>query len=115
MQPRAKEFKEALKFFETTLPKKWRGGLQVCECAIKKFEEKTVIWLNVGKAKKCRTGVFRLQKIVDRNLDGEFSLGNLHDYEASSINIDLSDAGVAAQDEAREADEARARARRGEL
>ena len=104
-----------MKFFESTLPKKWRGNLQVCECAIKKFEEKTVIWLNVGKAKKCRTGVFRLQKIVDRNLDGEFSLGNLHDYEASSIDIDLSDAGVAAQDEAREAEEARTRARRGEL
>ena len=104
-----------MKFFESTLPKKWRGNLQVCECAIKKFEEKTVIWLNVGKAKKCRTEVFRLQKIVDRNLDGEFSLGSLHDYEASSIDIDLSDAGVAAQDEAREAEEARTRARRGEL
>ena len=73
------------------------------------------MWLNVGKAKQCRTGVFRLQKIVDRNLDGEFSLGNLQDYEASSIDIDVSDAGVAAQDAAREADEARARARRGEL
>ena len=44
--------------------------LQLCECGLKRFEEKTAYWLNFGKSRKCKSDMFRMQKIFYKDLNG---------------------------------------------
>ena len=94
MQPRAPKFLEVLKVYDRSLPAKWKGKIQVCECGIKKEEDREIYWAQIGHKKKCRTDVFRIQKIYYKSNEGEWSPGSLNDFEASSVDIKFSKRGA---------------------
>ncbi|QDZ19677.1 hypothetical protein HOP50_03g21950 [Chloropicon primus] len=91
--PRSKHWREVFNYFEGNLGKKFQSKFQLCECGMKKLEDKTAYWLNIGQKKKCRTDVFRLQKIFYQSIDGEWSTGSINDFEASSVDMDFSGKG----------------------